>query len=72
MALRRSALRVDPAGPLTATVTEARVTPEQVRLELEVDGIGPMSGVADRGSGVEVGALVRLSLDRSRLAALSA
>ena len=59
-------------GPLTATVTEARVTPEQMRLELEVDGIGPLPGVADRGSDVAVGALVRLSLDRSRLAALSA
>ena len=31
VALRRSALRVDPAGPLTARVEEARVTPDQIR-----------------------------------------
>ena len=30
VALRRSALRVDPSGPLTATVEEARVTPDQI------------------------------------------
>jgi thiamine transport system ATP-binding protein len=71
VALRRSALRVDPAGPLAATVSEARVTPGQVRLELDVDGIGSLPGVADRGSDVAVGARVRLSLDRSRLAPLS-
>jgi thiamine transport system ATP-binding protein len=71
VALRRSALRVDPDGPLSAAVSEARVTPGQVRLELDVEGIGSLPGVADRGSGVEVGARVRLSLDRTRLAPLS-
>jgi thiamine transport system ATP-binding protein len=72
VALRRSALRVDPDGPLTAVVSEARVTPGQVRLELDVEGIGSLPGVADRGSDVAVGARVRLSLDRTRLAPLSA
>ena len=71
VALRRSALRVDAAGPLAATVSEARVTPGQVRLELDVEGIGSLPGVADRGSDVAVGARVRVSLDHTRLAPLS-
>jgi thiamine transport system ATP-binding protein len=71
VALRRSALRVDPDGPLAATVSGARVTPGQVRLELDVEGIGSLPGVADRGSDVAVGARVRLSLDHTRLAPLS-
>jgi thiamine transport system ATP-binding protein len=71
VALRRSALRVDPDGPLAAIVSGARVTPGQVRLELDVEGIGSMPGVADRGSDVAVGSSVRLSLDHTRLAPLS-
>jgi thiamine transport system ATP-binding protein len=71
VALRRSALRVDPDGPLAAIVSGARVTPGQVRLELDVEGIGSLPGVADRGSDVAVGARVRLSLDHTRLAPLS-
>jgi thiamine transport system ATP-binding protein len=71
VALRRSALRVDPAGPLTAVVSQARVTPGQLRLELEVEGIGSLPGVADRGSDVAIGHRVRLSLDHTRLAPLS-
>jgi thiamine transport system ATP-binding protein len=71
LALRRSALRVTPDGPLPATVREARVTPDQVRLELEVDGVGLLPGVADRGSDVAVGAGVRLTLDGSRVAVVA-
>jgi thiamine transport system ATP-binding protein len=70
VALRRSALRVTDDGPLRGTVLEARVTPEQVRLELDVDGVGPLPGVADRGRDVPVGAEVRLALDLTRIAAL--
>ncbi len=70
VALRRSALRVAGDGPLRAVVREARLTPELMRLELDVDGIGPLPGVADRGSDVPVGAEVRLGLDLSRLAVL--
>jgi thiamine transport system ATP-binding protein len=70
VALRRSALRVTDDGPLHGTVLEARVTPEQVRLELEVEGMGRLPGVADRGHDVRVGAEVRLTLDRSRTAVL--
>ena len=68
VALRRSALRVDPAGPLTARVEEARVTPDQIRVQLDVDGAGSLPGVADPGSDVRVGARVRVSIDTSRIA----
>jgi thiamine transport system ATP-binding protein len=68
VALRRSALRVDPDGPLTASVEEARVTPDQIRVQLDVDGAGSLPGVADPGSDVRVGARVRVSIDTSRIA----
>jgi thiamine transport system ATP-binding protein len=68
VALRRSALRVDPAGPLSASVEEARVTPDQIRVQLDVDGAGSLPGVADPGSDVRVGARVRVSIDTSRIA----
>ena len=71
VALRRSALRVDPAGPLTATVHSARVTPEQLRLGVHVDGVGDVEAVADPGADLRVGQQLRLSVDRSRLAVLA-
>ena len=49
VALRRSALRVDPHGPLLARVEEARVTPDQIRVQLDVDGAGSLPGVAEHG-----------------------
>ena len=67
VALRRSALRVDPSGPLTATVEEARVTPDQIRVQLAVDGAGSLPGVAEPGTDVRVGAQVRVSIDTSRI-----
>ncbi len=70
VALRRSALRVDPSGPLTATVEEARVTPDQIRVQLDVDGAGSLPAVADPGTDVRVGAQVRVSIDTSRIAAV--
>jgi thiamine transport system ATP-binding protein len=72
VALRRSALRVDPAGPMTATVEEARVTPDQIRVQLHVDGAGSLPAVADPGTDVRVGAQVRVSIDTSRIAPLAA
>ncbi len=68
VALRRSALRVDPAGPLTARVEEARVTPDQIRVQLDIDGAGSLPAVADPGTDVRVGAEVRVSIDTSRIA----
>ncbi len=68
VALRRSALRVDSAGPMTARVEGARITPDQIRVQLDVDGIGSLPAVADPGSDVRVGASVRVSIDTSRIA----
>ena len=70
VALRRSALRVDPSGPLTARVEKARVTPDQIRVQLDVDGAGSLPAVADPGTDVRVGAQVRVSIDTSRIAAV--
>jgi thiamine transport system ATP-binding protein len=70
VALRRSAIRLDPAGPLSATVVSARATPEQVRLELDVAGVGRLSGVAEPGQTVVVGETVRARVVPDRLAAL--
>jgi thiamine transport system ATP-binding protein len=70
LALRRSALRVDPAGPLAAHVVAARETPELLRLTLDVDGVGELEGVADPGTDVPVGSRVQVALDTSRTAVL--
>jgi thiamine transport system ATP-binding protein len=68
VALRRSALRVEAQGPLQALVVEARQTPELVRLELEVEGLGRLAGVAEPGSDVVVGERLRLRVDPERIA----
>lgn len=70
VALRRSALVVDPGGPLEASVLSARVTPEQVRLELDVDGLGVLAGVADPAYAVRAGERVRIAVRTDRLAPL--
>ena len=70
VALRRSALVLDAAGTLAARVASARVTPEQVRLVVEVDGIGALDAVAPLGSRVSPGDEVTLRVDVTRLAAL--
>jgi thiamine transport system ATP-binding protein len=70
VALRRSALVLDGAGTLVARVASARVTPEQVRLVVEVDGIGALDAVAPLGSRVSPGDEVTLRVDVTRLAAL--
>jgi thiamine transport system ATP-binding protein len=72
VALRRSALRVEASGPLTAQVEEARVTPDQIRVQLAVDGLGSLPGVADPGTDVRVGARVRVAIDTSRIALVPA
>jgi thiamine transport system ATP-binding protein len=70
VALRRSAVRLDADGPLTAMVLSARVTPEQLRLELDVVGVGRLPGVAEPGHVVAVGEAVRARVVRDRLATL--
>ena len=70
VALRRSALRVAADGPLRGVVRSARVSPEQVRLVVDVDGIGEVHAVAGDGSGTAVGHQVCLTVDLTRAAVL--
>ena len=70
IALRRSALRVQPGGPLSGVVTEARVTPEQTRLVVDVAGFGLLDAVADVPLVVPVGETVDLAVDLARTAPL--
>jgi len=73
VALRRSALRLDEAGPLSGTVTSARATPEQWRLTVSVDGL--VHGGADLDAVAPLdrpapapGQAVRLAVDATRIA----
>jgi thiamine transport system ATP-binding protein len=72
VALRRSALRVTPDGPLRGAVLEARLTPETVRLRVDVDGVGVLDAVTAGGlaDAPAVGASVGLVADPARLAVL--
>lgn len=70
VALRRSALVVDPAGTVRARVEQARATPEQVRLVVAADGLGRLDAVAPLGTHVAPGEEVGLRVDVTRLAVL--
>ena len=69
VALRRSALHVAVDGPLAGAVLSARVTPDQVRLVVEVDDLGALDAVAPIGTHIPgPGEPVFLGIDVSRLA----
>ncbi|PVG82448.1 ABC transporter ATP-binding protein [Nocardioides gansuensis] len=68
LAVRRSALVADEAGCLPGTVVSARATPDQVRLVVDVDGIGDLDAVAPLGSHHAPGERVSLRVDPSRVA----
>lgn len=69
VALRRSAIRVRDDGPLTGSVVSSRVTPDVVRLEVDVPGIGLVAAVTSGGAAAPgPGASVRLGVARDRLA----
>ena len=68
LALRRSALVVDDTGPLAGTAVSALATPEQLRVQVEVAGLGVLHAVAPLGSHVAPGDAVRLRIDASRTA----
>jgi hypothetical protein len=68
LAVRRSAFRVDPEGELRGTVTAARITPEQVRLVVDVEGVGEVDAVAPLDEHPGLGQAVRLSVDATRTA----
>ncbi|MBB6627462.1 ABC transporter ATP-binding protein [Nocardioides sp. KIGAM211] len=68
VAVRRSALAVRDTGPLGGTVVSSRATPEQVRLVVDVDGIGEIDAVAPLDVHPGPGVRVRLGADATRLA----
>ena len=70
VAVRRSALVLDTAGPLRGTVVAARATAVQVRLVVDLDGIGEMDAVASLDQHPAVGDTVRVSVDATRLAVI--
>src|SRR4029078_1829096 len=74
LALRRSALRVDPAGTLHGRVVSARSAPDAVRLTVDVEGVGEVHAVAavgDRDTMLGVGNDIRLAVDLNRTARLA-
>ncbi len=68
LAVRRSAFRVEPEGELSGVVTAARVTPEQVRLVVDVEGVGELDAVAPLDQHPGIGQPVRLAVDATRTA----
>lgn len=68
VAVRRSALALDPGGPLIGTVVSARATPVQVRLVVDVVGLGEVDAVAGLDHHPGPGQEVRLRVDVTRLA----
>ncbi|HET9829294.1 MAG TPA: ABC transporter ATP-binding protein [Nocardioidaceae bacterium] len=71
LALRRSALRVGPAGPLHGRVLAARITPGAVRLSVDVEGVGEVHAVGDlEAAPPAVGNDVHLVPDLTRAARL--
>ena len=69
LALRRSALRLAPDGPLRGTVTRVTTVSDAVQLEVDVPRLGRVAALADE-LGPEVGHEVDLRLDPSGVAAL--
>ena len=70
IALRRSALRVDPAGRLGGRIVAATLTPDVVRLRVLVEGLGEMHAVAAHEADVRIDHEVLLSVDMARTAVL--
>lgn len=62
LALRRSALRVDPEGEVTGVVRRAVTVSDAVHLQVEVDGLGEVGALADDPHH-HAGDEVRLALD---------
>jgi thiamine transport system ATP-binding protein len=68
VAVRRSALTVAPSGSLSGVIVASRATPEQIRLVVDVAGVGEADAVAPLDSHPAVGQAVRLDVDPGRLA----
>ncbi|HEX5862373.1 MAG TPA: ABC transporter ATP-binding protein [Nocardioides sp.] len=70
VAIRRSALKLVESGPLAGTVRSSRITPEQVRLVVDVDGVGVIDAVSPLDRHPGPGQRVELAVDPTRLALL--
>ncbi len=70
VALRRSALAVAAEGQLRGRVISSRLTPEQVRLRVDVPGLGELDAVAALDAHPGPGEDVALRVDHTRLAAM--
>ncbi|QCW49659.2 ABC transporter ATP-binding protein [Nocardioides dongxiaopingii] len=69
VAVRRSALTVaGPGGGLVGVVRSTRATPDQVRLVVDVDGVGEVDAVATPGAPTAPGDRVALAVEPARLA----
>jgi thiamine transport system ATP-binding protein len=73
VAMRRSALRVSDEGPLRGTVVSARLTPDTLRLTVDIPGVGQVPAVAGGAARAPgPGDQVRLAVDTGRLAVVPA
>jgi thiamine transport system ATP-binding protein len=68
VAVRRSAVWVTDDGPLAGTVRDAVAVTDAVRLELDVEGVGPLEALAAQSARLEPGARVRLKVYGTGLA----
>ena len=72
VAVRRSALALTQDGRLPGTVVSSRATPDQVRLVVDVDGVGAIDAVAPLDVHPGPGERVRIAVDPTRLAVIDA
>jgi thiamine transport system ATP-binding protein len=70
VALRRSALVVGPQGGLEGVVVSAQATPDQVRLVVDVAGVGELDAVGASDHVPGPGERVTLALDAGRMAVI--
>ena len=68
LALRCSALRVDPAGPLSATVIAEAGISDAVRVELDIEGVGRVEALAEQNAVLRPGDVVRVRADPAGMA----
>ncbi|KAA1419583.1 ABC transporter ATP-binding protein [Nocardioides humilatus] len=71
VAVRRSALTAGGSGGLLASVVAVRATPDEVRLVVDVDGVGEADAVGAPGWLPAPGDAVELRVDAARLAVLT-
>jgi thiamine transport system ATP-binding protein len=72
LALRPSALVMDPNGPIAGQVAFTAASPEGLHLTVAIDGIGPVRAIAPADAAIGAGAAVRLRLDTAGTATLPA